>query len=91
MESLIDYGFSGMDNGTKFNHFLQGIKNNKLKAGVNVVWAQPEKYGTNFDATISYLDQKVMKKGLYTICPYCIDQKSASKTLSGSLYGESRM
>ena len=26
MESLTDYGYSGMDNDTKVKHFLQGIK-----------------------------------------------------------------
>ena len=48
MESLTDYGYSGMDNGTKVHHFLQDIKSNDLKAAVSVVWAQQEKYGTDF-------------------------------------------
>ena len=64
MESLLDYGCSGMDNGTKVRHFLQGIKSPELDAAVNVVWVQPEKYGTDFDATMSYLGQMVTKNGL---------------------------
>ena len=52
-----------MDNGTKVCHFLQGIKSPELEAAVNVVCTQPEKYGTDFDATVSYLDQMVTKKG----------------------------
>ena len=64
MESLTDYGYSGMNNGTKVGHFLQGIKSIELKAAVNVVWAQPKKYETDFDATVSYLGQMVIKKSL---------------------------
>ena len=61
MESLTDYGYSEMDNGTKVHNFLQGIKSIELEAVVNVVCTQPEKYGTDFDAVVSYL---VIKKGL---------------------------
>ena len=64
MESLTDYGYSGMDNGTKVLPFLQGIKSPELEESVNVVWAQPEKYGTDFDITISYLGQMITKKSL---------------------------
>ena len=63
MESLTDYGYSGMDNGTKVHHLLQGIKSTELEAAFNVVWAQTEKYGTDFDVSVSYLDQMVTKKG----------------------------
>ena len=49
MESLTDYCYSGMENGIKVRHFLEGIKSNELEAVINVVWAQPEKYGTDFD------------------------------------------
>ena len=61
MENLVDYGYSGMDNGTKVRHFLQGIKSSELEAAVNVVHAKPEKYSIDFDATMSYMGQIVMK------------------------------
>ena len=64
MDSLTDYCYSGMVNGTKVCHFLQGIKIPELEAVVNVVCAQPEKYGMDFDAVVSYLGQKVTKTGL---------------------------
>ena len=64
MESLTDYGYSGMDNGSKVCHFLQGIKSSELEAMVNVVHAQPEMYGTDFDVVVSYLGQMVTRKGL---------------------------
>ena len=64
MESLTDYGYSCIDNGTKVHHFLQGIKSSELEAAINVVCAQLEKYGTDFDAVVSYLSQMVTKKGL---------------------------
>ena len=55
VESLTDYGYSRMDNGTKVCCFLEGIKSTELEALINVVWAQQEKYGSDFDATMSYL------------------------------------
>ena len=64
MESLTDYGYCGIDNDTKVHHILQGIKSPELKAAVNVVCAQPEKYGTDFDTVASYLGQMVTKKSL---------------------------
>ena len=51
----------------KVHHFLQGIKGSELEAVVNVVWAKQEKYGTDYDAIISYLGQKVMKKSVQSI------------------------
>ena len=64
MESLTDYGYSGMDNGIKVRHFLQGIKSPEFEAVVNVVCAQLEKYDMDFDAVVFYLGQMVTKKGL---------------------------
>ena len=52
MESLCDYGYSGINNGTKVCHFLQGIKGDHLVAVINVVWAQPEKQGKDFVASV---------------------------------------
>ena len=40
MESLTDYGYSGMDNGTNVHHFLQKIKITTLEAAVNAVHNQ---------------------------------------------------
>ena len=70
MESLTYYDYSRMNNVTKVCHFLQGIKSTKLEAVVNVLWVQPEKYGTDFDATVSYLSQMVMKKrpSIQSVC-----------------------
>ena len=64
IESLTDYGYSGLDNGPKVCHFLQGIKSPELEAAVNVVCAKPGKYGMDFDAVVSYLGQMVTKKGV---------------------------
>ena len=51
-----------MNNCTNVSHFLQGINSIELKAAVNVGQAQAENYETDFDATMSYLGQMVMKK-----------------------------
>ena len=53
-----------MVSGIKVCHFLQFIKSPDFEAVVNVVCAQPKKYGTDFDATMSYLSHMVMKKSL---------------------------
>ena len=60
---LRDHGYSGMNNGTKV-HELKALS--ELKAAVNVALAQPEKYGKDFDVTVSYLGQMVTKKN-YTM------------------------
>ena len=39
MESLVDHGYSGIDDGTKVYCFLQGIKITELEAVANVVLA----------------------------------------------------
>ena len=81
MVSLAGHGFSGISDGTKVCPFIQRIQSSELEAAVNAVWAQPEKLGKDFDATVSYLGQTVMKKGLHcVICPHCKDQNSASKS-----------
>ena len=61
IESLTDYGYSGMDDGTKVCPFLQGNKNTELEAAVNVVQAQLETYCTDFHAMVLYLGQIVTK------------------------------
>ena len=63
MECLSDYCYSGINDGTKVHHFLHDIERTELDVVVNVIWAQPEKYGKNFDAMTSYLCQVVTKKG----------------------------
>ena len=64
MRGVTDYGCSGMNNGIKVCHFIQAIRGHELEAPVNVVQAQPEKHGMDFDTTMSYLGQMLMKKSL---------------------------
>ena len=63
LEGLVDHGYISTNDCTNIDHFLHGIKSTELEAVVNIAWAQPEKYGKHFDATVSYLCQMVMKKG----------------------------
>ena len=56
MESLTDYGNSGTDHGINVHHYLKGTNSTELEAAVNVVQAQPERYGVDFDSTAYYLD-----------------------------------
>ena len=62
MESLEDKIYSVIEDGTKVYHFLQRIKNFELEVAINVIWAQIEKHGKNFDTMMSYLGQMVTKK-----------------------------
>ena len=55
MESHADHLHSCIDNENEVHHFLQGIKSTQLEAAINAVWTEPEKYGKNFDATVTYL------------------------------------
>ena len=63
MKRLKYYGYIGMNKGKRVCHFLQGIRCSELEAAVNVVLVQPEKYGTDFCKSVSYVGQMVMKKG----------------------------
>ena len=63
MICLANHGYSGINDGTKVCHFLQRIKCTELEAAVNVVQTQPEKYGKDFGATVSYLGLMIMKEG----------------------------
>ena len=63
IESLTDHGYSVIDNVTKVHHFFQGMKSTELEAAFNVIWAQSEKFGKDFNTNVSYLGQMVMKKG----------------------------
>ena len=42
LASLIPYGYTGIDEGTKIRHFLQGIKTDKLKTVIEVVRGSPD-------------------------------------------------
>ena len=61
------------------HHFFPCIKSTELEAVVNAVWAQPERYGTDFDAIMSYLCQMVTKKPFSAICLYYKNWMSASE------------
>ena len=79
MESLTEYGYSGMNNGTKVHHFLQGIKSPELEVMINVVCSQPEKYGTDFDAVVLSGSDGHNKRPDYAVSPDCNNQKLASE------------
>ena len=71
MKSLVDHGYSGIDDGTKVHHFLEGIKSTELEAAANVVWANQRR--KDFDVTVPYLGQMVTMKG-YDMQFICISK-----------------
>ena len=50
-----------------------------MEAIINVVQAQPERYGKDFDATMSYLGQMITKEGnaMQSICVAKTESKVA--------------
>ena len=61
MKSLTEFGYM------EWNHFLQGIKSTELEAVVNVVWAQPEKNGTDIAKTRSQLVRSNMAAFIWKV------------------------
>ena len=70
MESLKAHSCSGINNSTKVYHFLQAIRCTSLYPAVNVEGVQLEKYGRNFNVTMSSLGKIMTKKGnnVQSIC-----------------------
>ena len=89
MESHTDSGYSGMDNGTKVCHFLQGIKRTEFEAVVNVVHAKPEKYGTDFDTTVFIFGAKWLQRK--ACLQFKLQELEVSKSQSDSLHRKNRM
>ena len=72
MDSLTD------KNGTSVCYFLQEIKKTELEESVNVVQAQPELYGKDFEIRVSYHGQMFMKKGYKMQSIHIVNTRSLS-------------
>ena len=58
----MEYGYQGLDPGSKVQYLLNGIRCNKLSTAVATVRAHPEKYEKNFNAVIAFFNQYIEKK-----------------------------
>ena len=55
LKNLKEYGYKGLNQGTKVHHLLSGIVCDKLSTAIATVRAYPDKYEKVFGALISYL------------------------------------
>ena len=62
----MEYGYQGIDPGSKAQCLLNGIRCDKLSTAVAAVKMHLDKYEKDFDAVISFLSQYI-KKGAPTM------------------------
>ena len=57
----MEYGYQGLDPGSKVPYSLNGIRCDKLSTAVAAVRAHPDKYEKDFDAAVAFLTQYIDK------------------------------
>ena len=60
LENLVEYGYQGLDLGSKVQFLLNGIRCDKLSTAVAAVRVHPDKYEKNFDAVVAFLTQNLL-------------------------------
>ena len=60
----MEYGYQGLDPGSKVGYLLNGIRYDKLSIAVNAVRAYPDKCKKDFDAVVTFLTQYIDKRSL---------------------------
>ena len=60
--NLMEYGYQGLDPGSKVWYLLNGIRCDKLSMVVAAVRATPDKYEKDFDAVVAFLSQYINKR-----------------------------
>ena len=60
--NLMEYGYQGLDPGSKVWYLLNGIKCNKLSTSVATVRAHPDKYEKDFNAVVTFLIHYINKR-----------------------------
>ena len=62
--NLMEYGYQGLDPGSKVQCLLNGIKCDNFSTAVAEVMVHPYKYEKDFDAVVAFLNQYIDKKEL---------------------------
>ena len=57
----MEYGYQGLDPGSKVQYLLNGIRCDKLAMAVAAVRAHPDKYQKDFNAVVAFLTQYIDK------------------------------
>ena len=58
---FMEYGYQGLDQGSKVQYLLNGIRYDELSTAVTAVRAHPAKYKKDFDAVVTFLNQYINK------------------------------
>ena len=58
----MEYGYQGLDPGSKVWYLLNGIRCDKMSKAVATVRAHPGKYEKDFDAVVAFLTQYIDKR-----------------------------
>ena len=58
----MEYGYQGLDPGSKVRYLLNGIRCNKLSTAVATVRTHQDKYKKNFNAVVTFLTQYINKR-----------------------------
>ena len=58
----MEYGYQGLDPGSKVRYLLNGIRCDKLSTAVAAVRIHPDKYKKDFNAVVAFLTQYINKR-----------------------------
>ena len=58
----MEYGYQGLDSGSKVRYLLNSIWCDKLSTAVTAVRAHPDKYQKDFNAVVAFLTQYIDKR-----------------------------
>ena len=58
----MEYGYQGLDLGSKIRYLLNGIRCDKLSTAVTSVRVHPDKYEKDFDAIVTFPTQYINKR-----------------------------
>ena len=58
----MEYGYQGLDPGSKVCYLLNGIRSDKLSTAVTAVRVQPVTYEKDFDAVVAFLSHYIDKR-----------------------------
>ena len=60
--NLMEYGYQGLDTGSKVRYLLNGIRCDKLSIVVVVVRVHPDKYEKDSDAVVTFITQYINER-----------------------------
>ena len=80
-----EYGYQGLDPGSKVHYLLNGIRCNKLSTAVTVVRLYPDKYQKDFDTVVAFLTQYDKRASTPSLKVASVSQTRPAQQLSMAL------